>query len=98
MIVSSFRTQYNISLKDADLDEDEFFSLLSGLNETTALIKIVQIRSETDKDILKHYTPEMKKIRQDWFDRFKDDDSNKEKIDNNFKAIFNAFKAMSKRQ
>ena len=90
-------TQYNIRLKETDMDEDEFFSLLSGLNETTALIKIVQIRSETDKDILKHYTPEMKKIRQDWLNRFKDEKGNEETIDNNFKSIFSAFEALSKR-
>ena len=90
-------TQYNIRLKETDMDEDEFFSLLSGLNETTALIKIVQIRSETDKEILKHYTPEMKKIRQDWLNRFKDEKGNEETIDNNFKSIFSAFEALSKR-
>ncbi len=90
-------TQYGIRLKETDMDEDEFFDLLAGLNETTALIKVAQIRSETDKEMLKHYTPEMKKIRQDWLNRFKDDDANKEQIDNNFKTIFNAFKAMSKR-
>lgn len=90
-------TQYNIRLKEVDMDEDEFFSLLAGLNETTALIKIVQIRSETDKEILKHYTPEMKKIRQDWLNRFKDEKGNEEIIDNNFKSIFSAFEALSKR-
>lgn len=89
-------TQYNIRLKEVDMDEDEFFSLLAGLNETTALIKIVQIRSETDKEILKHYTPEMKKIRQDWLDRFKEE-NNEEIIENNFKSIFKAFETLSKR-
>ena len=90
-------TQYNIRLKEVDMDEDEFFSLLSGLNETTALIKIVQIRSETDKEMLKHFTPEMKKIRQDWLDRFKDEKNNEETIENNFKSIFKAFETLSKR-
>lgn len=44
----------------------EFYSLIAGFNETTAIIKIAQIRAEDDSERLKYFTPEMKKIRNDW--------------------------------
>lgn len=45
---------------------NEFTDLIAGLRPDTALGRIVQIRTETDKEVLKHYTPEMRKIRSDW--------------------------------
>lgn len=45
---------------------DEFCSLLSGLSSESPLGKIVQIRSENDKNILKHFTKHQRKIRSDW--------------------------------
>ena len=45
---------------------DEFVDLAAGLRPDTALGRIVQIRAETDEEMLKHYTPEMRKIRSDW--------------------------------
>lgn len=44
----------------------EFKILLGGLNPNTPLGRIVQIRAEDDKEILKSYTKEMKKIRNDY--------------------------------
>lgn len=45
---------------------DEFCTLLSGLKADTPLGTIVSIRSENDKDIIKNFTPQQKKIRSDW--------------------------------
>ncbi len=45
---------------------DEFCTLLSGLKSDTPLGNIVSIRSETDKNILKNFTPQQRKIRNDW--------------------------------
>lgn len=45
---------------------DEFCTLLAGLKHDTPLGNIVSIRSETDKDMLKHFTPQQKKIRSEW--------------------------------
>lgn len=45
---------------------DEFCTLLSGIKPDTPLGNIVSIRSETDKNVLKHFTPQQKKIRSDW--------------------------------
>lgn len=40
--------------------------LLSGILPETPLGRIVSIRSENDKDILKHFTKEQKRIRDEW--------------------------------
>lgn len=45
---------------------DEFTDLLSGISPDTALGRIVAIRAEEDKDILKHFTPEQNRIRNAW--------------------------------
>lgn len=44
----------------------EFTTLLAGLDETTPLGKIVAIRSENDKDILKRFTKDQHRIRNEW--------------------------------
>ena len=45
---------------------DEFCALLSGLDADTPLGKVVRIRTETDPEVLKNYTPEMNRIRYEW--------------------------------
>ena len=47
----------------------ELKPLLIGIGPDTALGRIVSIRAEDDEEVLKHYTPEMKKIRNDWRNR-----------------------------
>lgn len=44
----------------------EFCTLLSGLLPDTPLGKIVSIRAEKDPKVLKNFTKEQKKIRNDW--------------------------------
>lgn len=48
---------------------DEFSALMSGIGPKTPLGRVVSIRSETDKDILSEFTPEMRKIRNKWLTR-----------------------------
>lgn len=48
---------------------EEFKTLLAGLNSDTALGRIVSIRSESDKDVLKDFTPEMRRIRIEWLNK-----------------------------
>ena len=45
---------------------DEFADLLSGLGPDTALGRIVSIRAEDNDEILKHFTPEQRRIRNEW--------------------------------
>ena len=44
----------------------EFRSLLAGLNPDTPLGRVVQIRAETNPDIIKEFTPGQRKIHDDW--------------------------------
>lgn len=71
LIVSSFQTQYGIRLsKDlAGMKWDEFADLISGLGPGTPLGRMVAIRSEDDKEVLKHFTKEQKRIRSEWKSR-----------------------------
>lgn len=47
----------------------EFKTLLSGLSPDTPLGRIVAIRSEEDKEILKQFTTDQKRIRSEWRNR-----------------------------
>lgn len=44
----------------------EFIDLLVGIDPKTPLGRIVSIRAEEDKDVLKYFTDEQKRIRNDW--------------------------------
>ena len=48
------------------MDWKEFTTLLSAIMPETPLGKIVSIRTEEDKDILKHFSPEERRIRDEW--------------------------------
>jgi hypothetical protein len=47
----------------------EFCSLLSGIMPDTPLGKIVSIRAEKDPKVIKDFTADQKKIRNDWIKR-----------------------------
>lgn len=47
----------------------EFVSLLTGISPDTALGRIVSIRAETDKEILKNFNDEQRKIRNEWLSK-----------------------------
>ena len=61
--------QYGIRLRNDDMCWSEFCTLLIGIMPETPLGQIVSIRSEEDKDILKNFTKEQHKIRNDWRNR-----------------------------
>lgn len=78
LIESSFATQYGLRFSDINnMHWDEFCTLLSGIMPKTPLGQIVGIRSEEDKDILKSFTKEQHKIRNDWISK-----TNSEKFSN----------------
>lgn len=45
---------------------DEFSDLISGLNEETPLVRIAQIRTESDPEAIKNFTAEQRAMRQKW--------------------------------
>ena len=69
MIEASFAMQYGIRLRNDDMSWHEFCTLLTGIMPKTPLGEIVSVRSEEDKDILKNFTKEQHKIRNDWRNR-----------------------------
>lgn len=69
MIVSSFLSQYGIRIQTREFETvtwDEFRSLLAGISPDTALGRVVAIRSETDKQVIKHFTKDQRRIYDDW--------------------------------
>lgn len=80
----------------------EFCTLLSGLNEKTALGRVVSIRAEKDPKIIREFSPEQKRIRTEWgqFLASKQSKANqsmsKKEYDDKINAIVNAFKSLSK--
>lgn len=45
---------------------DEFKDLLTGISPETPLGRIVSIRAENDREVLKHFTREQHRIRNEW--------------------------------
>lgn len=69
LIVASFLSQYGLRIRTKEFETvswDEFRSLLSGLSPDTPIGRVVAIRSETDKDVLKHFTADQKRIYDAW--------------------------------
>lgn len=97
LIDASFTQQYGIRLRrENDMSWDEFCTLLGGLGPKTPLGEIVQIRSEKDKEILKHFTPQQKKIRSDWKKRKVKKVINMEQYNNDMKMFEKIFEGMAK--
>lgn len=72
MIISSFLSQYGLRIRTKEFETvswDEFRSLLAGLSSDTALGRVVAIRSETDKNVIKHFTKDQKRIHEEWQNR-----------------------------
>ena len=72
MIVSSFLSQYGLRIRTKEFESvswDEFRSLLAGISPDTVLGRVVAIRSETDKDVIKHFSADQKRIYDAWRDR-----------------------------
>lgn len=96
LIISSFQTQYGIRLS-RDLKEmkwDEFKDLLGGLGPETPLGRMVSIRAEDDKEILKHFTKEQHRIRNAWRSR-KAKQMSKQELNNALEVFKNAFISMA---
>lgn len=67
LIEASFAEQYGIRLRSEPIMTwGEFVTLLSGLNGETPLGRIVAIRAENNKDVLKNFSKEQRKIRMEW--------------------------------
>lgn len=68
LILSSFQAQYGIRLSREleTMKWSEFVAMLSGLGPETPLGRIVSIRAEDNREVLKHFSKEQMKIRSDY--------------------------------
>lgn len=69
LIVASFLSQYGLRIRTAVFESvtwDEFRALLAGISPDTPLGRMVAIRSETDKNVIKHFSRDQKRIYNEW--------------------------------
>ncbi len=88
--MSSFLSQYGVRLMHKefkDMQWDEFRALLAGISSETALGRVVAIRAENDKNILKNFTPEQHRIRNNWKKR-----QAQTRTDEDMKSVLDGFK------
>lgn len=74
---------------------DEFSALLSGISCETPLGKIVSVRSEKDKERIKRFTPEEKRIRSEWRAKHKKVVTSKDEYSSAMNNFANMFRALS---
>lgn len=68
-MVASLRQQYGLRVQSdefASMGWDEFSDLVAGLNESTPLARVAQVRTESDPEALKKMTPEQRRMRAEW--------------------------------
>ena len=95
LIESSFLSQYGIRLRTVnDMSYDEFCSYLSGMMPDTPLGTIIRIRSETDKEIIDSFTPDQRKIRNEWLNK-QASHKTKEETMRILEGILNSFKDLA---
>lgn len=72
LIISSFLSQYGIRIRTQEFTTvswDEFKSLLAGIAPETALGRVVAIRAEKDKEVIKRFTRDQRRVYEDWRNR-----------------------------
>ncbi len=97
LVASSLKTQYGYSIrKEIDsLDWGELISDIAGLKGDTPLGNIIRIRKEKDPEVLKKFTPEEIKIRNEWLNKSASQIS-EENYEQAMESIKNMFKSMAK--
>lgn len=96
LIVASFQAQYGLRLS-RELEQmkwSEFKALLVGIGPDTPLGRIVAIRAEEDGEILKNFSKEQHRIRNEWRSKRAKKVSRKE-LENVLDGLKNAFIAMA---
>lgn len=77
----------------------EFSALLSGLGANTPLGRIVAIRAEDDKEVLKNFTKEQHKIRNEYRSKINQkiiQNTDKEQYEKDMQNILSMFKSIGK--
>lgn len=91
LIKQSIAKQYHIlPSEQEELHYSDWLNLVAGLMDDTPLGRVVQIRCESDNDVIANYTNHEKKIRSEWIS-FRDSQIQKnytEKEKNDVAAYF----------
>lgn len=68
LIYASFQSQYGIRLGESldDMSWREFSYLISGLSGDSPLGNIIAIRAEDDPERLKEFTPDQRRVRNEY--------------------------------
>lgn len=67
LIEQSIAKQYGIIPSEQEyLHYSDWAKLVSGLMDDTPLGRVISIRSETDRDVIRHMTPDQRRMRQEW--------------------------------
>lgn len=74
---------------------DEFKALLVGIGPDTPLGRIVSIRAEEDKEVLKYFTREQNRIRNDWRTKHRKVNAKKESQEQILEQLKQAFISMA---
>ena len=98
LIASSLKTQYGYSIRKEidDLSWGELISDIEGLNSETPLGNVIRIRKEKDREVLKKFTPEELKIRNEWRNKSASQ-INPENYEHAMENIKNMFKSIAKK-
>jgi hypothetical protein len=97
LIVASFAEQFGIRLEIEDISWIEYTRLFQGISGDSALGRIVSIRSEKDPKVIKHFSPEQKRIRREWITRQQNENPDTtarylKNLENQFRAMFGSGK------
>lgn len=92
LIVASFQTQYGIRLSRelSEMPWGEFSSYINGLSGDTPLGRIISIRAENDPEIIREFTPDQKRIRNEYRKKMAMQKDSKE-VDSAIEQIRKAF-------
>lgn len=67
LIEQSIAKQYGVlPSAQGDLTWAEWAKLVSGLMDDTPLGRVVAVRSESDREIIKHFSPWQRQVRAEW--------------------------------
>lgn len=97
LIEASITAQYGIRIRKEfdDISWKEVKNLIRGLGAETPLGNVVAIRSEKDKNVLKKFTPEQRRIRSEWLNKVaKDKEKDEKKLEMSMDFLQNAIKSM----
>ncbi len=97
LVVASFQTQYGIRLsKQLDtMKWDEFQALLIGMGPDTPLGRIISVRAEDDREVLKYFTAEQNRVRNEWRTRHRKVNTSPKDRDDILEQLKDAFIRMA---